>query len=198
MASKAVKEYQNENMEMQMTSLIDMSFLLIIFFVCLPMKTLEGKLEAFLPTNKGINPTPTEPPPSVKVTVHIVARKEVPTLYPPTPEKGPKPAGQISVNMPTEFRYKCGNNEGDTSDLREVAAFIRKAYDSQKNTPGVEILGELKAGHKVPHKYVIAVLNKFAEAGMKKVDFYGTAVPPKSLRTLATLPYPTKNYETSD
>lgn len=194
--SKAAKDYQNENMELQMTSLIDMSFLLIIFFVCLPMKTLEGKLEAFLPTNKGINPTPTEPPPSVKVTVHIVARNEQPRKYPPDPEKGPPPKGQITVNMPTEFRYKLGNNEGETADLREVAAWIRKAYDSQKNTPNVEILGELKAGHKVPHKYVIAVLNKFAEAGMKKVDFYGTAIPPKALRQLTVLPYPTRNFET--
>ena len=29
--------------------------------------------------------------------------------------------------------------------------------------------GEIKAGHKVPHKYIIAVLNKFAEHKVEKV-----------------------------
>jgi biopolymer transport protein ExbD len=56
--SKFVKELTKQGAQMDMTPVIDMSFLLIIFFICLPFKTLEGKLQAFLPTNKGINPTP--------------------------------------------------------------------------------------------------------------------------------------------
>lgn len=194
-AGKAVKDYINQVEEMQMTSLIDMSFLLIIFFVCLPMKTLEGKLEAFLPTDKGINPTPVEPPLSLKVTVHIVARQEKMMLYPPTPPKGKKPDGQVQKLMPSEFRYKIGAEE--TADLKKVADYIKKAYLAIKDTPNAQITGEIKAGHKVPHKYVIAVLNKFAEAGMEKVDFFGTAIPPRDLRQAKVLPYPLKNYETS-
>jgi biopolymer transport protein ExbD len=196
MASKTAREFMLQNEEMSMTSLIDMSFLLIIFFVCLPMKQLEGKLAAFLPTDKGIDPTPVEPPLSLKVTVHLVARKEEMKPYPPNPAKGPKPPGQVQVLQPTDIRYKIGGDE--TDDLKAVAAYIKKAYAAIKDTPNAQILGEIKAGHKVPHKYVVAVLNKFAEAGMVKVDFYGTAIPPRNLRQAKVLPYPTKNYETSD
>jgi biopolymer transport protein ExbD len=197
MAMKAAKEFSGENPEMQMTSLIDMSFLLIIFFICLPMKTLEGKIQAFLPTDKGINPTPVAPPLSLKVQVHIVAREEKPGLYPPTPPVGkPMTVQQVTVAMPTKIMYKIGNEE--TADLKVVYDYIKRGYAAIKDTPDAQIVGEIKAGNKVPHKFVVAVLNKFAEAGMTKVDFYGTAIPPKNLRQLTTLPYPSKNYGTSD
>lgn len=198
MASKVARELTNESAEMQMTSLIDMSFLLIIFFICLPMKTLEGKIQAFLPTDKGINPIPTEPPLALKVSVHLLAREEKPGLYPPTPPKGGKPltVQQVQVTVPSKVMYKIGSEE--TGDLKAVFEYIKKGYAAIKDTPNAQITGEIKAGHKVPHKYVIAVLNKFAEAGMEKVDFYGTAIPPRSLRQLTTLPYPAKNYGTQD
>ncbi len=198
MASKAARDMAGESAEMQMTSLIDMSFLLIIFFICLPMKTLEGKIQAFLPTDKGINPTPTKPPLSLKVQVHILAREEKPALYPPTPPPGAKPlkVQQIQIAKPTKIMYEIGNEE--TTDLKKVYDYIKKGYAAIKDTPDAQIVGEIKAGHKVPHKFVVAVLNKFAEAGMEKVDFYGTAIPPRNLRQLTTLPYPLKNYGTSD
>lgn len=197
MASKVASELANESAEMQMTSLIDMSFLLIIFFICLPMKTLEGKIQAFLPTDKGINPTPTEPPLSLKVQVHIVARDEKNALYPPTPPAGKAlTMQQVTVQMPTKILYKIGNEE--TGDLKVVFDYIKKGYAAIKDTPDAQIVGEIKAGNKVPHKYVVAVLNKFAEAGLTKVDFYGTAIPAKNLRQSTTLPYPSKNYGTSD
>jgi biopolymer transport protein ExbD len=186
---RVTAELTQENLELNLTPMIDMSFLLIIFFMCLPFKTLEGKLQAFLPTDKGINPTNAPPPIEIKVSVHIVARKEVPATY------APKLAPQ-SVNIPTEFKYKIGDRE--TADLKEVADYIKSAKRAAADTQDTKVLGEIKAGHKVPHKYVIAVLNKFAEAGMEKVDFYGTAIPPKELRQKQFLPYPLKNYQTAD
>jgi len=187
MSMKSLKKELSAPMEMNMTPMIDVSFLLIIFFICLPMKMLEGKMQAFLPTDKGINPTPTEPPLEIKVSVHIVARAEQMKPYGP-------PGAQVAVPMPTEFRYKIGNDE--TGSLKDVYDYIKKAYTAVKDTPEAKITGEIKAGHKVPHKFVIAVLNKFAEAGLEKVDFYGTAIPPQSLRTANYLPYPLKNYGT--
>jgi biopolymer transport protein ExbD len=198
MSLKSLKKEMSAPMEMNMTPMIDVSFLLIIFFICLPMKMLEGKIQAFLPTDKGINPTPTEPPLEIKVSVHIVARNEQPMLYPP-----PRPDGSTNDGIPREtksvptlFRFKIGNDE--TANLVEVYDYIKKAYGAVKDTPNAKITGEIKAGHKVPHKYVVAVLNKFAEAGMEKVDFYGTAIPPRNLRQAKYLPYPLKNYETAD
>ena len=62
--------------------------------------------------------------------------------------------------------------------------------------PNANVTGEIKAGHRVPHKYIVAVLNKFAEANLEKVDFYGTAIPGKKLRGEKYLPYPKRNFGT--
>jgi biopolymer transport protein ExbD len=188
-ASRVVEEMSEEEVKLELTPMIDVSFLILIFFMCLPFKTLEGKLQAFLPTDKGINPTPQEPPLEIKVSVHIVARKEQPGMW------GPKDLA-TQVMKPTEFLYRFGDQE--KSDLKEVEQYIKNAYKAAEGTENTKVLGEIKAGHKVPHKYVVAVLNKFAAAGMEKVDFYGTAIPKPDLRKLDYLPYPTKNYVTSD
>jgi len=184
---RVIHEMSEEKQELNLTSMIDISFLIIIFFMCLPFKTLEGKLQAFLPTDKGINPTPQEPPLEIKVSVHIVARNEQMRPY--------GPEGKMFA-MPTEIKYRFGDQE--TDDLKKVAAYIKEAFKAAGTDTNTKVLGEIKAGHKVPHKYVIAVLNKFAEANMQKVDFYGTAIPPKELRQKLFLPYPLKNYGTTD
>ena len=189
MASRVIEEMQEEEIKLELTPMIDISFLILIFFMCLPFKTLDGKLAAFLPTDKGINPTPAEPPVEIKVSVHIMARSEVPALW------GPNEV-QDKVSKPTVFKYKFGDQE--TEDLKEVAEYIKNAYRAAEGSENTNVLGEIKAGHKVPHKFVVAVLNKFAEAGMEKVDFYGTAIPPKELRQQPYLPYPKKNYVVSD
>ena len=94
--------------------------------------------------------------------------------------------------MPSEVKYRFGDQE--TSSLSEVVKWIRNAYKAAEGTDNTKVLGEIKAGHKVPHKFIIAVLNKFAEAGLEKVDFFGTAIPGADLRKLQHLPYPKGNY----
>jgi biopolymer transport protein ExbD len=55
-----------------LTSMIDIAFLLIIFFILLPLKGLDFKLQCYLPRGDGFNPT-AKPP---KETVKIHVRKE--------------------------------------------------------------------------------------------------------------------------
>jgi len=50
------------------TPLIDIGFLLIIFFILLPLKGLDFKLQAFLPRD-GIHPIPSQPKETVKLRV---------------------------------------------------------------------------------------------------------------------------------
>ncbi|MHC4135429.1 MAG: ExbD/TolR family protein [Planctomycetota bacterium] len=184
---RVIAELSDEEAKLSLTPMIDMAFLILIFFMCLPFKTLEGKLAAFLPTDKGINPIPQEPPNEIKVSVHIVARQEIADRW--GPEEKP-------ISRPTVFKYKFGDRE--TDQLADVSQWIKDAYKAAEGTENTKVLGEIKAGHKVPHKFVVAVLNKFAEAGMEKVDFYGTAIPGQELRERPYLPYPLKNYVTSD
>jgi biopolymer transport protein ExbD len=185
--SKFVKELTKQGAQMDMTPVIDMSFLLIIFFICLPFKTLEGKLQAFLPTNKGINPTPQDPIQEVKIQVHIRGRKTMTVRWGPENQ-------QREVTRPTDVVYTIGDKE--TKDLDELGRWIAATIDQARaaGDPSLKIVGEIKAGHKVAHKYVVAVLNKFAELRMEKIDFYGTALPPPEIRKSTWLPFPTTNY----
>lgn len=185
----AVKEMSKSETKIDLTPMIDCSFLLIIFFICLPFKSLASKLAAFLPTDKGINPTPQEPPTEIRIQVHIMARKEVDKMWGPEGQ-------QQKIQMPTQVAYKVGDRETDS--LEKVKQWIIDAKKAGEGAEGAKIVGEIKAGHKTPHKYIVAVLNKFAEIGMEKVDFYGTQIPPPELRRTQLLPYPKKNYLTAD
>ena len=188
MSVSASKEFMQEKMEMELTPMIDVAFLILIFFMCLPFKTLDGKLQAFLPTEKGLNPTPEKPPEPFWIKIHIVGRNEKPRKWGPN--------GELVVNMPTEVKYRFGQNE--TEDLDVVSAYIKKMKRESQSVPDANLTGEIKAGHKVPHKYIIAVLNKFAENKVEKVDFYGTQIPKKRQLEMKYLEYPKKNYVTSD
>ena len=187
-ASMASQQFMEEEVRMELTPLIDVAFLILIFFMCLPFKTLDGKLQAFLPTEKGLNPTPEKPPEPFWIKVHIVGRKEMPR------EWGPE--GTLTVQMPTEVKYRF--NQGETDSLAEVSAYIRKMKRDSQSVPDANVTGEIKAGHKVPHKFIIAVLNKFAENRVEKVDFYGTQLPKANQLKAKYLVYPKKSYVTSD
>jgi biopolymer transport protein ExbD len=52
-----------------LTPMIDVSFLLIVFFILLPMKTLDQKITAFLPLPDGIRQTMLPPKETVKIRV---------------------------------------------------------------------------------------------------------------------------------
>ena len=57
-----LKELIDDECELQMTPMIDVVFLLLIFFLCtIKFKTLEGKLAAYLPKDVGVNTFEAEP-----------------------------------------------------------------------------------------------------------------------------------------
>jgi len=183
--SKVLKEMSKQSASMDMTPVIDMSFLLIIFFICLPFKTLEGKLQAFLPTDKGINPTPQDPVAEYKIPVHIRPRKNEQVAW------GPASVRRM-VTRPTDVVYSL--RDKDTTDVDELGRWIAREIESARADPNAKITGEIKAGHRVAHKYVVAVLNQFAEVRLEKVDFYGTSLPPPEVRQSTYLPWPKNNY----
>ena len=65
-----LKNMAEEECEMEMTSMIDVTFLLLIFFMCtLKFKTLEGKLAAYLPKDVGVNTSEAEPIEKVEILI---------------------------------------------------------------------------------------------------------------------------------
>jgi biopolymer transport protein ExbD len=55
------KKQKIEDVKMDLTPMIDVVFLLLIFFICtLKFKVLEGKLPTFLPKDVGVNSSPAD------------------------------------------------------------------------------------------------------------------------------------------
>jgi len=54
-----------------MTPMIDVVFLLIVFFLCIEFKVLEARLDAFLPTDRGSQPRSVQPKEQLVVRVHV-------------------------------------------------------------------------------------------------------------------------------
>lgn len=56
-----------------MTPMVDVVFLLIVFFLCIDFKTLEAKLPAFLPRDHGSGRALAEPEEQLLVRVHVTS-----------------------------------------------------------------------------------------------------------------------------
>ena len=66
-----------EETKMEMTPMIDVTFLLLIFFLCtIKFKILEGKIPAYLPKDVGVNTTPIDKQ-LEKIEIHIIRKTPV-------------------------------------------------------------------------------------------------------------------------
>ncbi|BBM83673.1 ExbD/TolR family protein [Candidatus Uabimicrobium amorphum] len=71
--SRSLENLANEQADMDMTPMIDVTFLLLIFFMCtLHFKVLEGILQAHLPKDQGMQNTSAERDPEEPITVKIL------------------------------------------------------------------------------------------------------------------------------
>ncbi len=62
MSRKRRRHGENSEPVLEMTPMIDVTFQLLIFFMCtIKFKVLEGKLAAYLPKDVGVNTSPAEP-----------------------------------------------------------------------------------------------------------------------------------------
>jgi biopolymer transport protein ExbD len=79
MAGRKKKPKELAEPEMDMTPMIDVTFLLLIFFLCMEFKTLESKLSANLPKDVGVNTTEAEPMEKLDIRIEQVQwGREVP------------------------------------------------------------------------------------------------------------------------
>jgi biopolymer transport protein ExbD len=70
--SKRLSQLADDKCDLEMTPMIDVVFLLLIFFMCtLKFKTLEGKLSAYLPKDVGVNQDDAEPIEKVEIIIHV-------------------------------------------------------------------------------------------------------------------------------
>ncbi|MEN8150119.1 MAG: biopolymer transporter ExbD [Planctomycetota bacterium] len=147
----AKKDHDSPEVKLQITPMIDVTFLLLIFFMLLPFRSLERKVAAYLPLEKGITSTDTRVPDPPKISVVLHRKKDEP---------------QTRVKL-LDTMVGRGEFGFRTLDSRVAEIHGRNA----------ELSGEIDATGWVPHGDVIRALDAFQKAGVTNVEFRGTKPP---------------------
>ncbi|MFA5793966.1 MAG: biopolymer transporter ExbD [Candidatus Brocadiia bacterium] len=139
------------SMEINMTPMIDVIFQLIIFFMCsIHFKSLEGKLQSYLPKNKGPEPTiVTEPDDLNEVRIKLIY----------SPDSKPL---MSKIVIGTE-------NIPDWDALEKRVTSI--TADQRNRITEKPIPFKIDPQLKVPTQAVINVINICKKAGVSKIEF---------------------------
>lgn len=147
MAKSILSELNEEKCELQMTPMIDVTFLLLIFFMCtLKFKVLEGKLGAYLPKDVGVNTSQAEPVEKVDIRLDVINpgnkmrwerlpggdRKAVPYTAEDAAQDPPR---RFFYDSSRVVEYRVGPmRTRDLQDVTDRLIQIRKAEPDKKAT----------------------------------------------------------------
>lgn len=194
MASEAAKKGDgSEAFEINLTPMIDVVFQLIIFFMCaMKFKTLEKKIEAFLPKDRGLAKTPEkiEEKVQIKVTIKQETDEGVPhfimfdqdiraDLGPGVKRLPSPPMKGTGEEMKA---YSLARERHWERYIQPKINEIKKKIDEYLSEDPT-LPCQIDAGHHVRHEYVIAVLDAFIEVCQSKniespeITFVGTPAP---------------------
>jgi len=140
-----------------MTPMIDVTFQLLIFFIItMKFKTLEKKLNSYLPTDFGTNVS-NQIVDELFITVKISQKVE---------SADPRPIRERDAHYYVETEEIKGTSEEDifASIYRKIEAF---------RVANKEARGKIHAMKGVPHYRVVATLDMFHRAGYESITFVG-------------------------
>ena len=152
-----------------MTPMIDVVFQLLVFFlVSMKFKTLDMKIEAFLPKDRGLAATITKLEEKPKI-VAVLKRKTTGTV------------------LEKSTRVRVQNQTIGTSDkvetwnvLTQKAKAILDRHVANDGDPA-DVKGEVDASALVPTGDVVRAVDAFIAAGLQDVTFVGTPPPGSTL-----------------
>ena len=153
MSKIKASQAQEANMELNMTPMIDVIFQLMIFFMCsIHFKSLEGKLYAYMPRDKGRPIENYRPPPPIdEVRIRLA----------------------YSEASPLMARVRVG--EIDFRDWDSLERHLKNLAPTLVMPDGLDIIPvKIDADGNVPTQAVVSVLNICKKAGVQKTEF---AVP---------------------
>ena len=158
-------DFERED-RLEMTPMIDVTFLLLVFFLCtIRFKTLEGKLSAYLPKSEGVNPTHAEPIQKIDVQLRVTAEGERRSAR----DSGRPWDGQGRFQwIGREVRYRVGPRE--FSDLEDVRRRVEELHRLDPERPA-----RIEAGSGSLQSEVVHVLDALREAGLTEISFVGSA-----------------------
>ena len=152
-----------------MTPMIDVVFQLLVFFlVSMKFKTLDMKIEAFLPKDRGLAATITKLEETPKIVAVLKRRVQGGVLERST-------------------RVKVQNQDIGTSDKEETwtvlttkAKAILERHIANGGAPE-DVKGEVDASSLVPTGDVVRAVDAFIAADLQDVTFVGTPPPGSTL-----------------
>jgi biopolymer transport protein ExbD len=173
MAKKRKKRRKVEEVKPDMTPMIDVTFLLLVFFiVTLKFKILEGRLDAALPKDRGTNTSPAEEIEKIDILMFVAEPGELVTELSETGKNtGLKKFEGRTIRLEVgakKFRYNPM-----TEFPEELRTFLRagiasSVYDTAETPVSID------ARKGVVYGDVIRVLDVVIEEEFEKVSFAGT------------------------
>ena len=169
-------ELAAEKHEMEMTPMIDVTFLLLIFFMCtLKFKTLEGKLAAYLPKDVGVNSTDAEPIEKVEILVRV--------RNPGTKLKaqGTSEADFLPYQAGDTGRWVWGDDRVleysvanfKTQRLADLGKKLKQIYTQRKALNEEKVPSTIDARAGTVYEDITGVLDEAIEAGFTDITFVG-------------------------
>jgi biopolymer transport protein ExbD len=171
-----------EPVKLDMTPMIDVVFLMIIFFVCIDFRVLESKLPAFMPKDKGSRTTVAEPQEQLVVRVHPA------TPGTPLYRAGEGP-GQVDPGTHRPYRFQLQGHQvrwevgpRTFADHPALLAELRRiAEDPESQVPDqatgrtkpIPVVVEALTG--TYYADVAATVDACHEAGLREINFGGSA-----------------------
>jgi len=160
------KRIAADEAELEMTPMIDVTFLLLIFFMCtIKFKSLEGKLAAYLPKGQGLSTQ--LPEPSSPITLKIVVQTPGQRLNAKDPSRSWTGKGDFTLAGHT-VAYRVNRTDYEDSPAGH-AALEGRLSDLHRADATRKI--ELSIGEGVVHEDVIGVLDLCAQVGFSDVTF---------------------------
>ncbi len=157
-----------------MTPMIDVVFQLLIFFlVSMKFKTLDMKIEAFLPKDKGLAATITKLEEKPKITA-VLKRKRVGAVL--------EPATRVKVQ---NQRIGLANDEAVWEILTNKAIEVLARHVANGGDPA-DVAGEVDAAPLVPTGDVVRAVDALIAANIQDVTFIGTPPPGSTLDEIFT------------
>ena len=152
-----------------MTPMIDVVFQLLIFFlVTMKFKTLDMKIEAFLPKDVGLAQTLATPEEKPKVVAVLKRRVQGGVL-------------EASTRVRLQNQRIGTSNDPNTWEIltQKAKETLKRHMDNQGAREDVK--GEVDASSLVPTGDVVRAVDAFIAAGLLDVTFVGTPPPGSTL-----------------
>ncbi len=163
-------EFTDSEAKLEMTPMIDVTFLLLIFFILtLKFKVLEGKLAAYLPKDVGVKNDNAEHKEKIEITIEVIEAGD--KVYAAGTNEGQpwggEPGRRWTIKPGTRtVQYQILSRKYDT--VEEVRARMTELFDRDPERPSTV---DARAG--TYYADVVPILDAIIEAGYRDITFVG-------------------------